>query len=224
VNRRLVPILLASVLVGAACGGGDDATEAVPQAAADSVSDGTEQASSSSAEIIVQGLDEMPAECVDLMTDFLVQVEPVVSEVDWKTATSNEFQTIAEQLDEEFSDFDAQTTSAGCDAYDFGDDADSLTAMIGLAEQKAPGVIGWLEFLGTLSSDPASGVADAPSTCDDAIAYIEQVMADTPAMGEVPISDMAVLGQAMSVISNDCDPQRSADFIARADVTDFMAG
>lgn len=188
---------------------------------ADTMSDTATDTMTDDDRVIISGLDELPQECVDAVAEFLRRIEPVVSGIDWDVATLSDFESISEQLEDETDILDEP--GAACDDFDFASDEESLQALIEFAEDEAPGVVGWLEFIGQLSADPTADTsADGPQTCDEAIAYIEALADDGTPMSSIPVSELGPITQAFNVITTDCDPETAAEFFDRVDIADFM--
>ena len=103
--------------------------------------------------VIVDDVSELPPECVDLLADFLKLIEPAVSDIDWDTATLGDFQAISDELEGQFEEMDARELELGCDNYDLSSDQASMEAAIAIAEEEAPGAVGWLEFVASLSAE-----------------------------------------------------------------------
>jgi hypothetical protein len=243
--RRVGALIAVGALSLAACGGGDDeeaagttvatstaapdtttvttaTTAPAPTTAASTTSTSTTTTATTDDDdrVIISGLDELPRECVDAVAEFLRRIEPIVSDIDWDTATLSDFEAIGEQLDEESDILDEP--GAACDDFDFASDEESLQALIEFAEQEAPGVVGWLEFVGQLSADPNSDNAAGPQTCDEAIAFIEGLAEDGTPMTELPVSELGPITQAFNVITTECDPEVAGEFFERVDISDFM--
>lgn len=203
-----------------------EAAAAPSTSAADDTAGDTSDATSDegpASTIIVESFDDMPPECRQIMVDFLKTIEPTVSAYDWEnTATLGDFQVVSETLDVEFTAMDETITETGCDAYDFADDADSIGPMIEIAEAEAPGTVGWLQFLVSLSEEPVTNPA-LPQDCDGAIAYVEDLIASAGTMNEVPFKDLTDVSQVLSTIQSACDPTVAGDFLARPDVTEFLS-
>jgi hypothetical protein len=181
--------------------------------------------------IEIDDFDDLPAECRDLFADFLRQIEPIVSEVDWENATMADFESLTDQLDVESGSFDAQIAEANCDDYELGESPDSIQAMIDFAEDEAPGAVGYLEYLASFLEDLSgldggtggAGAADVPTDCDGAIAYVDALIAEHDTMMEMPVADMMSVSTAITTISSECSPERSQEFFTRTDVTEFMS-
>lgn len=177
--------------------------------------------------IVVSDLADLPRECVDQVADMLREIEPVVSQVDWDTATLDELDALMLELDDEFTALEDADEASGCSRYEFGDDADSFAAMLELAEREAPGAVGWLTFLqtffaGTPGSDTGANPA-VPDDCDGAIAYLEAVIADGGTLGSLPVAELAAVSQALDVVATACDPDTLSEFFDRDDVADFLS-
>lgn len=181
--------------------------------------------------IEIDDFDDLPSECRDLFADFLRQIEPIVSEVDWETATMADFEALTEELDVEGGSFDAQIAEANCDDYELGESPESIQAMIDFAEDEAPGAVGYLEYLAGFLEDlsgldggaEGAGDSDVPADCDGAIAYVDALIAEHDTMMEMPVADMMSVSTAIQTISSECSPERSQEFFTRTDVTEFMS-
>lgn len=181
--------------------------------------------------IEVDDFGDLPEECRNLFGDFLREIEPTVSEIDWDNATMADFETLTNQLQTQSDSFDDEITAANCDDYNIGESADSIQAMIDFAEDEAPGTVGYLEFLATFLEDlsgdgsgPDMGAADVPTDCEGAIAYIDALIAEHDTMMDMPVNSMMAVSTAVTNISANCPADQSQEFFARPDVTEFMGG
>jgi hypothetical protein len=173
------------------------------------------------ATILVDSVDDIPQECVDILAEFLRSVEPSVADVDWDAASVGEFQTITAGLEAQFAALDEREAAEGCDAYQLGDDAASLAAAIEIAEAEAPGTVGWLEFLGSMTVEPANA-ADLPQDCAGAIAYIEQLVAAGGTFNDLQGPAIAEASAVLNVLGSQCDSTTLGEFTARPEITAFL--
>jgi hypothetical protein len=173
--------------------------------------------------VIVDDVSDLPTECVDLLADFLKTIEPAVSDIDWDTATLGDFQAISDSLESQFTEMDAREIELGCDNYDLSSDQAAMEAAIAIAEQEAPGAVGWLEFVASLSQEPTTDAADPALDCEGAIAYIDGLIASGSTMTDVPFSEVNRITGAITVITTECSPEQADEFLAREDVNDFMS-
>ena len=170
--------------------------------------------------VIIDDFGDVPAECRDALADFLRTIEPVVSDIDWDTATMADFEQISTELEDEGTAFDAATED--CGDFDFASDEESLQAMIEFAEEEAPGTVGWLEFVGAFAF-PGDDNAAAAMTCEDAIAYFDELIAGgATTMSSLPVSELADITAVLNVITTDCDFEVMDEFLSREDVTAFL--
>ena len=179
--------------------------------------------------IEVDDFDDLPQHCRDAFADYLQQIEPTVSDIDWDTATMADFETLTTDLQAQSESFDEDMATAGCDRYEVGESSESIQAMIDFAEQEAPGTVGYLEFLASFLEDLSGmdgslGAADVPTDCAGAIAYMEELMAEHSTMTEMPINDMMSVSAVVSTIGTECPPAQSQEFFARDEVTAFLGG
>ena len=181
--------------------------------------------------IEIDDFGDLPEECRNLFGDFLRDIEPTVSEIDWDNATMADFETLSTQLQTQSDSFDDQIAAANCDDYDIGENAESVQAMIDFAEDEAPGTVGYLEFLASFLEDFSGdgsggdmGAADVPTDCEGAIAYIDALIAEHDTMMDMPVNSMMAVSTAVTNISSNCPAAQAQEFFARTDVTDFMGG
>ena len=246
-NVRLTRVAATLALAGlalTACGGddedaGDDTAAATADDGAAATADAAEEtaAEEPTAEaddeagetITVDDVGDIPQECIDMMGDYMEQLEPIVQDIDWESATMADFEAISEQLDTELSSIDDDMGE--CERYDFGDDTDSMAFAIDIAEDRAPGVVPYLEWIQDLQTDFSAGAssdapaaADVPADCEGAKAHMEELMGEFESMTEMAMSDLAEIGQVTSVITSECSLEDANEFFTRQDVSDFMAG
>jgi hypothetical protein len=159
--------------------------------------------------IVVGSIDELPQECVDALADFLQAIEPAVSEIDWDAATVADFEAVSEEIADEGDAFDA---TGACGEFDLGDD-EAIQSLIDFAEEEAPGVIGWLEFIQEVSTPSDTGAAAELTTCDDAIAYMEDLLGDGVSIDDLPAADFAQASTALDVIFSECTEEQAAEIL-----------
>lgn len=75
-----------------------------------------------------------------------------------------------------------------------------------------------------ISIPDISLAADLPTTCEDAIAYVEDLIEEHGTMGSLDLSGITAFGQVSTVISTDCSIDEMSEFYGRADVQQFMTG
>ncbi len=165
----------------------------------------------------------MPPKCIELLTTFLKKIEPTVSEIDWDTATLGDFESFGDQFKTESDAFDAQTQEAGCNKYNLnGSDEAQFEQMSALAAAEAPGTVGFIKFLGALSSAATASAGDVPGTCADTIAAIEPTLAGGGTMKDLTMAEVTKLGQLMSAIGTNCTQEEASAFYARDDLKAFI--
>jgi hypothetical protein len=256
-GRRLVAVLAITGLGLAltACGGDDD--DDTPAAAAtdnggDNTADNDNGGDNNTADnntadngddgtIQVDSLKDIPDKCIDIFTDFLKQIEPVVKDVDWENADLSAMEDIGSQLDSVGSGLDDEMAAAGCDKYELSDNPDSMDTLIELAKDKAPGTVAYFEFikqmsegLGNITVPPSDGgddgggdtgggsTAGLPTDCDGAKAYIEDLMGKYDTMMDMPMKELSDAGTVVGTLSTSCSPNEMQDFYTRDDVKAFL--
>lgn len=238
---KKITLICAFALLATACGSSDkgvaveDATggtsasvenSSADDSTADSVagSDDTISVEESDDTISVDNFGDMPPKCIELLATFLKQIEPTVSAIDWETATLGEFEAFSKQFQTESDSFDSQTTAAGCDKYNLtGSDNKQFQQMAELAAAEAPGALGFIEFLGSLSESQNAAADSLPSDCAGTIAAIEPYLAKGT-MQDLTVGEVGLVGQLMGAIGSNCTAEEATAFYGRDDVTAFTGG
>lgn len=175
--------------------------------------------------ITINDVSEMPAKCIELFGGFLKQIEPVVSKVDWKTATAKDLQSLDDGLGKQSSDLDAQMTAAGCDKFNLaGSNKQVFNELAKVAAAEAPGTLGWLEFISTLGDTSTASAGSIPADCAGIIAAIEPILATGGSMQDLPVAEVMQISPLFAAVGAKCSSDEAAAFFARDDVKKFVGG
>jgi hypothetical protein len=189
-----------------------------------SASGGTTPVAGSDDTISVNDFSEMPPKCIELLSKFLKKIEPTASKIDWNTETVADFEDFTKQFQTDSDSFDAESSAAGCDKYNLtGSDDKQFEQMAALAATEAPGALGFINFLKSLSQS-GTATGDVPSDCQGTIAAIEPFLAKGETMKDLTLADVTKLGQLMTAVSANCTSEEATAFFSRADVTAFVSG
>jgi hypothetical protein len=226
------------ILIGAfallvtACGSSDndvavgDATNDTSASAENSSGDDSTAPSVEGSDdtISVEDFGDMPPKCIELLATFLKQIEPTVSAIDWEKATLGDFEEFSTQFQAESDSFDAQTAAAGCDKYNLtGSDDKQFEQMAELAAEEAPGTLGFITFLSSLSTSQTAASNSLPADCAGTIDAIEPYLAKGT-MQDLTVAEVGVVGQLMGAVNTKCTPEEATAFFGRDDVTAFVGG
>jgi hypothetical protein len=223
-------ILIGAIALLAACGSSDkdvavgEATDGTSASADSAPSDNStaDSIAGSDDTITVEDFGDMPPKCIELLGTFLKQIEPTVSEIDWDTATLGDFEAFSTQFQTESDSFDAESAAAGCDKYNLsGSDEKQFEQMAALAAEKAPGTLGFIKFLASLSDTQSASAGSLPADCASTIAAIEPYLANGT-MKDLTVSEVGVFGQLMGAVNTKCSADEATAFFARDDVTAFV--
>ncbi len=226
-------ILVSAIALLAACGSSDnnaasvntsgDETSATAAANTSADDAAATTVAGSDDTITVDNFGDMPPKCIELLTTFLKKIEPTVSAIDWDTATLGDFEAFGDQFKTESDAFDAETSKAGCNKYNLtGSDEKQFEQMSELAAAEAPGTLGFIKFLGALSSAATTSAGDVPTDCASTIAAIEPFLADGGTMKDLTMAEVTRLGQLMPAVSTNCSEEEAAAFYAREDLNTFI--
>jgi hypothetical protein len=216
-------ILIGAIALLAACGSSDNASSstAAPDGSAGDATNTTVEGSDDT--ITVDNFGDMPPKCIELLSTFLKKIEPTVSEIDWDKATLADFEAFSDSFQTESDAFDTQTEEAGCNKYSLsGSDDTQFQQMSALAAAEAPGTLGFIKFLGALSSAATDSAGDVPTDCAGTIAAIEPFLKDGKTMKDLTMAEVTRLGQLMPAISTNCTAEEAAAFYAREDLNTFI--
>jgi hypothetical protein len=84
-------------------------------------------------------LEPLPAACESAITEFLIEVEPVVADVDFETASEDEITAVGEATVPAAENFDP-------DACPDFSPAEAREAWLQIAQREAPGTVGYVEY------------------------------------------------------------------------------
>lgn len=222
---RKFHLALVVALLIAACGGGATATTvadgSATTTAAPSDTTTTVEASDDGGGGSV-GLDDIPQECVDAFVAFLQDIEPALEGIDWANVSGADLEEISTQIDPFTAAYEDSLADAGCDELDVEVDAtdeETFDFLIGLAEDEAPGTVGYLEWI----RDFAGAVGqEASGDCDTDIAALEAVIAAGGTMQDLPLAEVTYVGNLMTSVQLNCSAEQAAEFFSRADVLAFL--
>jgi hypothetical protein len=217
-------ILVSAFAVLAACGSTKSevsvGTATDQTSASESAAPGTD---ASDGTINVDNFGDMPPQCIELFTSFLKQIEPETSKIEWETATRAEFEAFGDKFEAESDAFDTQTSAAGCDQYNLDPSDDKIfDQIVELAASEAPGTVGFLKFIDSLSDASTSG--SLPTDCAGTIAAIEPFLASGKTMNDLTLAEVTRFGGLMNAVTTNCTAEQSAAFYGREDVTTFTGG
>lgn len=196
--------------------------------------DGQDDGVDDDGRVVVDGLSDMPSECIDLFRDFLREIEPIVSPIDWQQATLDQFGTLGQEFETISEDFDTESERLGCNRFDLASDDAAFEEMVEFARSEAPGTVGFFEFIEQLQAaipdDPTGGGDDgaapdgAAETCDEAFAVIEDLADEYGQLTQVPASEFLEVSQLLTGITNLCTPTELNEFFQREDIAAFLGG
>ena len=162
--------------------------------------------------VTIDDLDQLPAECRQIMGNFLREIEPIVTAVDWENATMGDLETFDTDFAEPSDRLDAAMEASGCDRFEFGPATDDGMAFtIELAQTDAPGVISWLEFIRDLGNLTGTAL-DVPTDCEGAIAFMSDLIAGSSGISESPLTQLPGVTSVMSTIQSECPPEQATAF------------
>lgn len=166
----------------------------------------------------IDSFDDIPPRCREVMADFLQDLEPLVGQIDWRTATAQDFEQIAPEFEQFATDFDAEAATEGCDELDMDADV-GFEMLIEFANDVAPGTAPFFQFLegmrsavapgGDDTAAPDSGNSDEIETCDQMIDGLRDLMDQYDSFDQMPLSELTKYA-GIGTIMMTCTPEQLA--------------
>ena len=114
---------------------------------------------------------DMPQECIDALVGYLRAIEPAVEGVDFESATGEDLEAMGTELEALSEDYTTAIEDLDCPDPS-GSDDDAFAAIIELAEQEAPGTVGYLQWVQSLAA--GFGDAEASGDCETDISALRR--------------------------------------------------
>ncbi len=200
-------IVLAVVLV--ACGG-DGGTDTTLAETTTTVVDGSAG---------TVDFADMPQECIDALVGYLRAIEPAVEDVDFDTTTGEELEAMGTELDALSEDYTTAIEDLDCPDPS-GSDEDAFAAIIELAEQEAPGTVGYLQWVQGLAT--GFGDAEVSGDCETDISALRAIIEENSSMSDLTMTEVVQVGSLVASVSTACTPERAEEFFAEPDVAAFL--
>jgi hypothetical protein len=177
--------------------------------------------SSATETTVPQALADMPEECIDALVTYLQAVEPAVEDVDFEDPTGPDIEALSSEIAELTQGATAEFESIECPDPLGGDDVARFEAVIAIAEQEAPGTVGYLEWVAGL----ATGFGDSSEVsgdCETDITALQAIVGEGETMSDLTMTQVIEVGSLVASISTSCSPERAEEFFAEEDVAAFL--
>jgi len=204
VFRASMVVLAVAVM---ACGGDGDGAETTT----------TEEAAEDSAGTV--DFADMPQECIDALVGYLQTIEPAVEGVDFESTTGSELEAMGTELEALSEDYSTAIEDLDC-PDPAGSDDEAFAAIIDLAEQEAPGTVGYLEWVQSFAA--GFGDAETSGDCETDISALRAIIDEYSSMSDLTMTEVVQVGSLVASISTACSPERAEEFFAEADVAAFL--
>jgi hypothetical protein len=169
---------------------------------------------------IPPALADMPDECIEALVGYLQAIEPAVEGVDFENLSVEELDAVSADVEDLSGEMTAEMEDLDC-PDPLGSDDEAISAVIDLAEQEAPGAVGYLEWLAAFAAGfgEERGVS---GDCETDIAALEGIIAETGAMSDLTMTQVVEVGSLVASISTACSPEQAEEFFGREDVAAFL--
>lgn len=162
---------------------------------------------------------DMPQECIDAVVGYLRAIEPAVEDVDFDTTTGEELEAMGTELDALSEDYTTAIEDLDCPDPS-GSDEDAFAAIIELAEQEAPGTVGYLQWVQGLAT--GFGDAEVSGDCETDISALRAIIEENSSMSDLTMTEVVQVGSLVASVSTACTPERAEEFFAEPDVAAFL--
>jgi len=162
---------------------------------------------------------DMPQECIDALVGYLRAIEPAVEGVDFETTTGEDLEAMGAELDALSEDYTTAIEDLDC-PDPAGSDDEAFAAIIELAEQEAPGTVGYLQWVQSFAA--GFGDAEASGDCETDISALQAIIDENSSMSDLTMTEVVQVGSLVASISTACSPERAEEFFAEADVAAFL--
>jgi hypothetical protein len=162
---------------------------------------------------------DMPQECIDALVGYLRAIEPAVEGVDFDTTTGEDLEAMGTELEALSEDYTTAIEDLDCPDPS-GSDDEAFAAIIELAEQEAPGTVGYLQWVQSFAA--GFGDAEASGDCDTDISALQAIIDENSSMSDLTMTEVVQVGSLVASISTACSPERAEEFFAEPDVAAFL--
>ena len=161
----------------------------------------------------------MPQECIDAVVGYLQAIEPAVEDVDFETTTGDDLEAMGTELEGLSEEYTTAIEDLDCPDPS-GSDEEAFAAIIELAEQEAPGTVGYLEWVQGLAT--GFGDAEVSGDCETDISALRAIIEENSSMSDLTMTEVVQVGSLVGSISTACTPDRAEEFFAEPDVAAFL--
>ena len=168
----------------------------------------------------VGSVDDMSAECIDALREYLQAIEPVVEGIDFQSLTQNDFEAVSEDLEAATEGFEERTES--CPDLDVST-AESFSIIREFAEEEAPGTVAYFTFIEDFVGALESG-GNASGDCETDIAAFQEFVDRGGSMADLTAAEVAEASTLMSSIGANCSDERFQEWSQDEDIQTWISG
>ena len=162
---------------------------------------------------------DMPQECIDALVGYLQAIEPAVEDVDFETTTGDDLEAMGTELEGLSEEYTTAIEDLDCPDPS-GSDEEAFGAIIELAEQEAPGTVGYLEWVQGLAA--GFGDAEVSGDCETDISALRAIIEENSSMSDLTMTEVVQVGSLVASVSTACSPETAEEFFAEPDVAAFL--
>ena len=168
----------------------------------------------------VGSIDDMPAECMDALREYLRAIEPIVEGIDFQSLTQTEFETMGEELEAATVGFEERTEA--CPDLDLSAE-ESFAIFREIAEDEAPGTVAYFTFIEEFAASFEGG-GSASGDCETDIVAFQEFVDRGGSMADLTASEVAEASTLMSSIGANCSDERFLEWSQDEDIQEWISG
>lgn len=219
---RVTRVAVLAAFLLAACGGAAETGTTTPNTEPNVSTTAVPTGSDDGSQIVT--VEDIPQECIDAFATYLRAIEPVIQDMDFNTASANEFEAIGTELEAATAAFEEASTAGGCEDINLDlSDEESFDLIIELAQREAPGTVAYFEWIRDFSASMGEGTGAAASgDCETDIEAFQAIVDQGGTMSDLPMAEIGSVSNLITAISSECSVERMGEFFAKEDVAAFL--
>lgn len=164
-------------------------------------------------------IDDIPPECMAVIRSLLAIIEPAVSDIDWESATINEFIIATNRM--AGSSIGSTDGCAEAEVDLEATEEEGAALFMELAAAEAPGAVGYFQRM--LEIQDEQGDLEAVGECQPDVETFEAIVAEGVPMLDLPLGKQIVVLGLMGSLGY-CSLQTQGELFYRPEVQEFLAG
>ena len=171
-------------------------------------------------------IGDIPEECLDAFVEYLQAIESSVEGIDWENATAADFEELGTAIEPISVEYEETIAGSQCEDIEVvATDEETFDFLIELAQDEAPGTVGYLEMIRDLAGQFGGGAGtEVSGDCETDISAMQAMIDQGGTMDDLTMAELTAVGTLVTSISTNCSQDRSFEFFSQDDVAAFLGG